>query len=145
MRVIVREFIEADREPLRKLFVESRDAAFSWVAAGTHKLEDFDASTAGERILVAEYASHPVGFASVWQADSFLHNLFVHPQYQGLGVGRMLLLGCDKYFSSVPTLKCLKANDRAMRFYESEGWRVRSEADGPEGPYVLMERIRTND
>lgn len=145
MPVIVRAFVEADRTALRKLFVESRDAAFSWVAPGTHKLEDFDASTAGENILVAEHASGPVGFASVWQADSFLHNLFIHPQHQGRGVGTMLLIGCDKYFSSVPTLKCLKANVRAMRFYQSQGWVVRSEADGPEGPYVLMERTRSND
>ncbi|MGM3274629.1 GNAT family N-acetyltransferase [Ralstonia sp. 24A2] len=144
MQVIVREFVEADREALRKLFVISRDAAFSWVTVGTHQLEDFDVSTAGERILVAEHASHPIGFASVWQDDSFLHNLFVHPRHQGLGVGTMLLAGCDKYFSSVPTLKCLKANARAKQFYQSRGWHVRSEADGPEGPYVLMERAGPN-
>jgi GNAT superfamily N-acetyltransferase len=142
MQVIVRDFAEADREALRKLFVASRDAAFVWVGAGAHRLEDFDAGTAGERILVAEHSCHPIGFASVWQEDSFLHNLFVHPRYQGLGAGTMLLAACDKYFSSIPTLKCLKANERARRFYQSRGWRVRSEADGPQGPYVLMERGR---
>ena len=139
MQVIVRDFVEADREALRQLFVVSRDAAFSWAAIGSHKLEDFDICTAGERILVAEHSCHPIGFASVWQDDGFLHNLFVHPRYQGLGVGTMLLAGCDKYFSGTPTLKCLKANERAKRFYQSQGWRVRSEADGPEGPYFLME------
>lgn len=139
MQVIVRDFVETDREALRQLFVVSRDAAFSWAAIGSHKLEDFDVSTAGERILVAEHSYRPIGFASVWQEDSFLHNLFVHPRFQGLGVGKMLLAGCDKYFSSAPTLKCLKANERAKRFYQSQGWRVRSEADGPEGPYFLME------
>ncbi|HDS1652726.1 TPA: GNAT family N-acetyltransferase [Stenotrophomonas maltophilia] len=144
-QVIVREFVEADREALRKLFVASRDAAFSWAAVGAHKLEDFDVSTAGERILVAEHSCTPIGFASVWQDDSFLHNLFVHPHYQRCGVGRMLLAGCDKYFSAAPTLKCLKANDPAKRFYQSQGWRVCSEADGPEGPYVLMVRARPND
>ena len=76
MQIVVRDFVEADREALRALFVAARDAAFSWAAAGAHRLEDFDASTAGERILVAELASHPIGFASVWQEDSFLHNLF---------------------------------------------------------------------
>lgn len=140
MQVIVRDFVEADREALRKLFVVSRDAAFTWAAVGAHKHEDFDACTAGERILVAEHSCHLIGFASVWQDDSFLHNLFVHPQHQGRGVGTKLLAGCDKYFSSTPTLKCLKANERAKRFYQSQGWRIRSEADGPEGPYVLMER-----
>lgn len=139
--VIVRDFVEADREALRHLFVISRDAAFTWVAAGVHKLEDFDTGTAGERIVVAQQSSLPIGFASVWEEDSFLHNLFVHPRYQGMGVGAMLLAGCEKYFSSVPTLKCLTANERAMRFYQSQGWRVRSEASGPQGPYALMEKV----
>ena len=121
MQVIVRDFVETDREALRQLFVVSRDAAFSWAAIGIHKLEDFDVSTAGERILVAEHSYHPIGFASVWQDDSFLHNLFVHPRYQGLGVGTMLLAGCDKYFSGTPTPKCLKANERAKQFYQSQG------------------------
>lgn len=140
MQIVVRDFVEADREALRALFVAARDAAFSWAAAGAHRLEDFDASTAGERILVAEHACHPIGFASVWQEDSFLHNLFVHPLHQGRGAGTMLLAACDRHFSSVPTLKCLKANERAWLFYQSQGWRVRNEADGPEGPYVLMEK-----
>lgn len=69
-QVIVREFVEADREALRKLFVASRDAAFSWAAVGAHKLEDFDVSTAGERILVAEHSCTPIGFASVWQTTA---------------------------------------------------------------------------
>ncbi len=140
MNIIVREFAQADREPLRRLFVASRDAAFPWAAAGSHRLEDFDASTAGERILVAECEGIPIGFASVWEEDSFLHHLFVHPGYQGMGAGKMLLAGCDRVFSGVPTLKCLTANERARRFYQSQGWRVRSEAEGPDGPYVLMER-----
>ena len=140
MKVIVREFMEADREVLRDLFVASRDASFPWAPPGAHKLEDFDMCTEGERILVALASSNPVGFASIWEADSFLHNLFVHPLFLTLGVGRALLAHCEKYFSSVPTLKCVKLNDRARRFYESQGWRERVEADGPEGPYLLMER-----
>lgn len=140
MEVFVREFAEMDRELLRELFVASRDASFSWAPSGAHKLEDFDMCTEGERILVAIAAKEPVGFASIWEVDSFLHNLFVHPRFQGRGVGKALLLSCEKYFSSVPTLKCLKANENATQFYQSQGWAVRSEAEGPEGPYLLMER-----
>lgn len=123
----------------------SRDAAFPWVSLGTHKLEDFDASTAGERALVAEYSRDLIGFASAWQDDSFSHNLLVHPRHQGLGIGKMLLTGCNKYFPSFPTLKCLKANESAKLFYQSQGGSVRSEAEGPEGPYILMERVSPNN
>jgi GNAT superfamily N-acetyltransferase len=140
MEVIVRELVEADREALRELFVASRDLSFPWAPLGAHKLEDFDVSTAGEIVLVAEVSRNPIGFASVWETESFLHNLFVHPQHQGVGVGKALLASCEKYFPGVPTLKCLKANERARRFYQSQGWSVRSEADGPEGSYVLMAR-----
>ena len=142
MQISVRTFVEADREALRQLFVDSRDAAFSWASAGAHQLEDFDAGTTGEQILVAAHAHQPIGFASVWLEDSFLHHLFVHPRHQGLGVGKMLLAACEPYFSGVPTLKCLTANARAQQFYQAQGWRVRSQADGPEGAYVLMERTQ---
>ena len=42
-------------------------------------------------IWVAVQNGHRVGFASVWTNDNFLHNLFVDPQYQSTGVGRLLL------------------------------------------------------
>lgn len=142
MQFNVRAFVEADREALRQLFVDSRDAAFPWAGVGAHRLEDFDVGTAGERILVAVHAHLPIGFASVWQEDSFLHHLFVDPRHQGLGVGKMLLAACEPYFAGVPTLKCLSANVRAQQFYQAQGWRARSQADSPEGAYVLMERTQ---
>ncbi len=137
--VTVRDFVESDRESLRELFVASRNATFSWASPGAHKLEDFDSNTPGERILVALVSANIAGFASIYEPESFLHNLFVSPQFLGLGVGGALLTHCEKYFSGVPTLKCVKLNERARRFYQSKGWTVRSEEDGPDGPYLLME------
>jgi hypothetical protein len=87
MTITVREFVESDREALRELLVASRNAAFSWAPPSAHKLEDFDASTKGERILVALVSTNIVGFASIYEPDSFLHNLFASPQLLGLGVG----------------------------------------------------------
>ena len=144
MNLLLREFVETDRETLRELFVSARDAAFSWSSSGAHKLEDFDMVTEGEKIIVAAVSNDPIGFASIWEPDSFLHNLFVHPNFQGQGVGKVLLAYCEKYFSGIPTLKCVKANENARRFYQAQGWTVRSEAIGPDGPYVLMERASPN-
>jgi GNAT superfamily N-acetyltransferase len=144
MSISVREFKESDREALRDLFVATRNEAFSWALPSEHQPEDFDRSTEGERVLVAVHANSPIGFASIWEADSFLHNLFVHPRFQGCGVGKALLASCYKYFSEIPTLKCVKANTHAGQFYESQDWNVRYEAEGPEGPYLLMECIRPN-
>lgn len=100
---------------------------------------DFDEHTQGERVLVAVGEGKILGFASVWEPESFLHNLFVHPAFKRRGVGQALLASCARYFSGTPRLKCLKANLDAIRFYKFQGWRIVREEFGPEGPYLLME------
>lgn len=37
-----------------------------------------------------------------------------------------------------PTLKCMKANTKALQFYASQGCRTLREEIGPDGPYFLM-------
>lgn len=138
MDILVREFAEADREALRLLYVASRNATFNWNAFELHQASDFDAHTEGERILVAVADAEILGFASVWEPDSFLHNLFVHPSATRQGVGQALLASCTQYFSNTPTLKCLKANVNATQFYKSQGWESLREEVGPDGPYFLM-------
>lgn len=138
MNILVREFEEADRGALRLLYAASRDAAFPWQGAGAHRPDDFDVHTEGERILVAVVGAEIQGFASIWEPDSFLHHLFVHPSALRQGIGRVLLAQCGRYFTRPPTLKCLRANGRALRFYQAQGWRVLREGVGPDGPYLLM-------
>ena len=140
MNLSVREFSESDRDALRDLFVLVHRQAAYLASPGTIGPGDFDRTIEGERVLVAVHADVPIGFASIWEADSFLHNLFVHPRFQGRGVGKALLAACEKYFSGVPSLKCIKANTGARSFYESQGWTVRFEAEGPDGTYLLMQR-----
>lgn len=79
-------------------------------------LADFDAHTKGERILVAALEGKVLGFASIWEPESFLHNLFVHPSTMRKGIGQALLESCAKYFNRPPTLKCLVANSNALQF-----------------------------
>ncbi|KAB2968974.1 MAG: GNAT family N-acetyltransferase [Zoogloea sp.] len=134
----IREFEEADRAALRLLYLASRNAAFTWSAIESFQAGDFDIHTDGERILVAEGNGAILGFASIWEPDSFLHNLFVHPSFTRKGVGRALLAGCAKHFSGPPTLKCMKANTQALQFYASQGWSTLREETGPDGPYFLM-------
>jgi GNAT superfamily N-acetyltransferase len=137
MSFVIRPFIESDRPALRELFMLTRDATFTW-AAGTHRLEDFDRATEGETIFVACWDETAVGFASVWELDSFLHNLFVHPDYQGRGIGKALLAACQMVFHRAPTLKCQQRNVRALEFYERQGWRVVEAGASEEGDYWLL-------
>lgn len=145
MNLIVRTFRESDREPLRRLYQASRNAAFTWAPADARPLTDFDRHTEQELILVALIDQKPVGFASIWEADSFLHNLFVHPQHQRQGVGRALLSHCAQHFSATPTLKCLQVNAGAIRFYSAHGWHVIGEGKSSDGPYFLMAWIQTSN
>ncbi|MBI3381632.1 MAG: GNAT family N-acetyltransferase [Aquabacterium sp.] len=138
MHSLVREFEEADRQALRDLYVASRNATFTWASAGSHQASDFDLHTEGERVLVAVRGSKVLGFASIWEPDSFVHNLFVHPSALRQGVGQALLASCARYFTKTPTLKCLQANVNAIQFYKTQGWVAIREDVGPEGPYVLM-------
>lgn len=139
MDLMIREFWEADRAALQTLFMLARNAAFPWQPPGAHRREDFDQQTEGERILVALDRKLPIGFAAVWEPESFLHHLFVHPDYFRRGVGTALLSACEPYFRTAPTLKCVQQNERALRFYRALGWRVVSEGVGEGGPYYLLE------
>jgi len=139
MKIHIREFEETDRDALRKLYVASRNAAFTLVSAEVHEPSDFDEDTKGEKILVAVAGAEAVGFASILEPESFLHNLFVHPEAMREGVGQALLAACSVYFKALSRLKCLKANVNAMAFYQSNGWRILCEGSGLDGPYFLMQ------
>ena len=143
MQIVVREFAEADRDALRLLYLASRNTTFTWMSANQHQLADFDSHTQGERILVATFQQEVRGFASIWEPESFLHNLFVHPLLTRRGIGQALLADCSKYFANEPRLKCLKANVNALQFYKSQGWKALREEIGSEGPYLLMAKAST--
>ncbi|HBV38712.1 MAG TPA: GNAT family N-acetyltransferase [Erwinia sp.] len=137
----VRAFIEADRPFLRTLFLAARKANWHWLDGSDWQLEDFDRTTLGERVLVAEHDGHRTGFAALLPADNFLHSLFVDPAYQGQGIGSELLDAVQAGFTSTGALKCLKANSRALAFYQRHGWQVISSGEGDQGEYLLLHYV----
>jgi len=137
--MMIRKFVESDRCALREIYFESRKHAFGWMDASLFTLEDFDYDTEGEVIWVATHTNTPVGFVSIWEPENFIHNLFVHPEAIGQGVGTELLNACLKRIGRPATLKCVKSNSKARRFYLSRGWIVVSEGEGPDGKYELMQ------
>jgi len=68
-----------------------------------------------------------VGVCQCW-TSAYIKNLVVHPQAQGLGLGRALLLHAFKVFQDrregFVDLKVLEDNLRAQRLYESAGMYV---------------------
>lgn len=136
---MIREYREeTDRIPLRELFLETRRQTFTWLDVDAFKLEDFEHVTRGEWILVAEVGGRVVGFASVWRPEDFVHSLFVHPDFQGQGLGSLLLDACLAGMGRPASLKCTSRNTRALAFYESRGWVRDREGVASDGPYFLM-------
>ncbi|MFP9429384.1 GNAT family N-acetyltransferase [Enterobacter sp. LM3] len=136
--ITVRPWQESDRPFLRTLYLHARRDAWPWLNSAEWQPEDFDAATRDEEIWVAVQNGRCLGFASVWTHDNFLHNLFVDPRYQNLGVGRLLLEQAQKTFTHTGALKCLIRNERAIAFYQRHGWHVEETGDSPDGEYYLM-------
>jgi GNAT superfamily N-acetyltransferase len=88
----------------------------------------------GERriVLIAELAGEPTGFVcverqpeSVWGV--LLDNLHTLPDYQGIGVGTLLMQAAKDWARAQGEtqlyLYVLEGNTSAIGFYERQGWR----------------------
>lgn len=137
----VRQATIHDHDALREIYYKSRAQYFTWMDASKLMPEDFERDTQGELVLVATNGSSVLGFVAVWVPDHFIHHLYVHPEFMGQRVGAKLLQACYETFDTSPplTLKCIKENAKALRFYRSQGWRSKGEGVSPNGPYYLME------
>ena len=126
-----------DYEELRRIFLKIRQESFNWLEIDTIKLEDFDHDTEGELILTGKINNKIVGFASVWEEDKFIHNLFVVSNFKRCGVGKSLINKCVDLLGLPLTLKCVKKNENALRFYLSQGWVIKEEVSSKESYYLM--------
>lgn len=113
-----------------------------------YSIDEFLAVIEGEEVLVARIAEKVVGFVSIWEPENFLHHLFVAPENQRKGIGKALILESVRRYSLPMSLKCIKANVEARRFYESLGWQPGEEGIGTEGLYInyhLKENVKQSD
>ena len=107
--------------PLQKIYLESRKTTFTWLDVDAFTLQDFERDSNGERIWVALDNNKPVGFISLWEADDFIHHLYISPEHQNKGIGNELLKVIKPIYKNL-TLKCLSKNLRAIGFYEKQGF-----------------------
>lgn len=129
----------ADRAACARIYLETRRACFFWLDGAALRLGEFDASVAGETLWVAERNGAVAGFASVWEPETFLHNLFVAPAAQGRGLGGALLSRVEAAAGGrTLRLKCDAANGHAMAFYRRRGWRIEERGVQDGRGYLLM-------
>jgi len=129
---------ELDYPELRDVYLQSRRKTFFWENTEEMILENFDTHTEGEHIILAEENNHILGFASLYLPDNFIHNLFVHPEFFGKGVGVQLLNASIEKMNRPLKLKCVSKNQKAMKFYERNGWKKVVEEGNPNEKYWVM-------
>ncbi|WP_299489384.1 GNAT family N-acetyltransferase [Acaryochloris sp. IP29b_bin.137] len=123
---------------LREIYLASRTVAFTWEYPQHYQLEDFDQATEDEVIWVATVGDRPMGYISWWPPQNFIHHLFVNPHFIRRGMGSALLQSGLAHIGRPASLKCVQRNSAAIAFYVSQGWRIDSTGQSPEGPYYLM-------
>ncbi len=140
MPMNIRRMQPEDLPELRQIFYTIRSEEFPWEKSEALALSDFDHAVDGEAVYVAVSDGTVQGFVSVWEADAFVHNLFVARPYRSLGVGSALLdHAAEAYPQRALTLKCVVENKHAFRFYLRSGWHIIEENDD-DIPYYLMEK-----
>jgi ribosomal protein S18 acetylase RimI-like enzyme len=138
MELTIQKAKEEEYVALREIFFKARQEHFHWMERSLIHLSDFDKETEGEIILAARLNNKTVGFVSVWEADKFIHHLFVSSDCRGYGIGKALLDEAARQVGMPLTLKCVKENTNAMNFYLSQNWRIEKEELDVEWPYYVM-------
>jgi len=137
--LVIREATPEDLPALRQLFLDSRQAAFLWLAPADFALADFDTATQGELVLVAQRADRLLGFVSCWLPDNFVHNLFLAPDARRSGLGTVLLKAALARLGRPARLKCQVQNTAALSFYRAGGWTEVASGMSPEGEYLVLQ------
>lgn len=129
-----------DSESVHAIFDQANSDA-QWLPSELRSNADFAKVSEGETIFVCySHESGVLGFVSVYEAESFIHHLYVARRCQRQGVGTALLKSLEAWVPMPWYLKCVTRNEMALAFYLARGWVEESRADGPEGPYVLLKR-----
>ena len=133
----IRKPTESDMLALERLFLLTRQSTFTTRPKDAFKIGDYVKSTQEDEVWVAEYIGVIVGFVSIYVPDNFIHNLFVHPKYQGKGIGKQLLQIAEENLKRPMTLKAAMDNPKSFSFYEKYDWHQVSIHKDVDEPYIL--------
>ena len=137
-RIEIKPATDADRAALAEIYLVDRQQEFPWVT--DPKLQEFDYDSRGDFVLVAGVDGPRAGFCSLYRLANFIHLLFVAPDFRHLKVGERLLTEMRQYATEPLTLKCVMANENALRFYAKVGFQiVKADADALPPNYTLRD------
>ncbi|MGB7195499.1 MAG: GNAT family N-acetyltransferase [Collimonas pratensis] len=146
MSITVRRATTQDLPALQELFLSLRRQTYTWLATASFCLADLQQQTQGEAILLAQDEQGGLaGFISVWEADHFIHHLYVDSGQQRRGVGRTLLAALPGWPGQRYVLKCLLRNHAAAAFYRVSGFTETGNGMGEDGEYIVFESGKKAD
>jgi len=135
----IQEAAASDWPAIERLYREAVAGA-AWLPQEARLRANFAAVSSGEVVYVAkDRASEPADFVSVYAPESFIHHLFVAPQFQRHGLGSLLLSSLHHWLPLPWRLKCVRANTSALAFYAAKGWQEVAVGEGEDGQYVVLE------
>ena len=91
----------------------------------------------GWTLYVADDGGALAAMLALHLPDFYLDQLFVAPDYQGQNLGRRLLAFTREKLPDEITLRCVRENERAWRWYEREGFVFEKEAVEPMTGFVM--------
>lgn len=121
-KVEIKAATAADQAALAEIYLIDRQQDFPWVVSP--QLKDFEHDSRGEFVLVAWVNGQRAGFCSLYRLANFIHLLFVAPDFRHLKVGESLLAEMRQYATEPLTLKCVMANEPALKFYDQVGFQI---------------------
>lgn len=136
----IREAKNEDIDELEIIFQITRQKTFKLTPSENFNIGDYKKSTEGEEVWVLEENGNIAGFISLWLPDNFIHNLFVHPDFQGRCIGQQLLEKAEERLCRPMALKVSMGNVKACFFYEKNGWRKISTHEDEQEPYILFRK-----
>jgi RimJ/RimL family protein N-acetyltransferase len=127
--VLIRPARPEDAQATARVHVDSWAAAYT--IPGPTPEQRLEQHSRFPASFVAELDGEIVGFVGVGEsrdpdADGELYTIYVHPDHWRSGIGRHLIRAGEDQMWELGyrrvVLWVLDGNERAQRFYESEGW-----------------------
>ena len=135
--ISIRLFTETDAAECARIFRDAWHSGHPY-APRDIGLAEFRAETSGETVAVAAGRGRVVGFTGIYLPSSFVHHLYVDPEWHGRGIGRALLAAAVAIAGGRATLKCQQKNPDALSFYRRLGWTEGETGDSEVGPWVML-------
>jgi len=125
---LIRPYKSDDFEPVTTLWRHAREQAFpDFQRNKGHTFEEDqvyfrDVILINNDVWVVEMDGQPVAFMAI--AGDFIDQLYVHPDYQRIGLGESLLAHARTLSPEHLWLYTLQINTNGRAFYEKNGFRI---------------------